>query len=112
MTRARERLILTSTYPYTDPKYSPGKIDRPIKWLAGAPEIEESLPEGRVQQLGEAAVQVECFSPERIAPMRDIAVQQLDASLAAARQAVRDSLPVVWEAPNVSPADVDAIVNR
>jgi len=112
MTRARERLILTSTYPYGDPKDSPGKLDKPVKWLAGALEIAESLPEGRVQQLGQAGVQVECFSPERIAPMRDVAAQQLDASLAAARQAVRDSLPVVWEAPNGLADDVNAIVSR
>ena len=39
-------------------------------------------------------------------------LRQLDAVLAAARQAVRDGPPVQWESPNGADADVDAIVRR
>ena len=70
MTRARERLILTSSYSYGDPKYIPNRLKNPIKWLGGALGIEEPLAEGRVQPLGVSVVRVESFSPDRIAPTR------------------------------------------
>jgi ATP-dependent helicase/nuclease subunit A len=112
MTRARERLILTSTYPYTDPGYEPGRLRKPINWLGGALRIEEPLAEGRDVRLGSSTVHVECYSPGRIAPMRDEAVHQIDAVLAAAREAVREGRSVEWPAPNGSADGVDAIVRR
>ena len=112
MTRARERLILTSTYPYTEPRYAPNRLGKPIGWLAGALGIDKPLNGGRLQRLGAADVRVECFSQERIAPMRNAAALQLDTALAAARLAVRDGRPVQWAPPNGSGADVDAIVSR
>jgi ATP-dependent helicase/nuclease subunit A len=112
MTRARERLILTSTYPYADPKYEPGRLKKPIDWLAGSLGVEEPLSEGRALQFGCAAVRVESFSVERIAPMRDAAAQQLDTVLAVARQMVREGGQVRWPAPNGSGDDVESIVDR
>jgi ATP-dependent exoDNAse (exonuclease V) beta subunit len=112
MTRARERLILTSTYPYGDPKYTPSRLKKPVDWLAGALGIEDPLKEARIQPLGASSVRVESFSPERIAPMRAVAARQLDAVLTAARRAVREGRPVEWALPNVSGDHVDAIVTR
>ena len=112
MTRARERLILTSTYPYGDPGYEPGRLRKPINWLAGALGIKEPLAAGSVRRLGSSAVRVECFSPERIAPMRDDAARQLDTVLAAAREAVREGRRVEWPSPNGAAVDVEAIVGR
>ena len=112
MTRAREKLILTSTYPYTDPRFEPGRLDKPIKWLAGALEVDASLPEGEVRRLGASDVRVECFSPDRIARRANTGVQGSDAALAAAREAVRAGTPVEWTAPNGSGVDVDSIVTR
>jgi CRISPR/Cas system-associated exonuclease Cas4 (RecB family) len=112
MTRARERLILTSTYPYGKPKYAPDRLNKPISWLAGVLGVDESLPEGIIRQFGESSVRVECFSPQRIAPMRNAAAQQLDTVLAAARLAVRAGRPVQWISPNGSGAEVEAIVSR
>ena len=112
MTRARERLVLTSTYPYTDPNYEPGRLGKPIRWLAGALGIEEPLAEGRVVRMGSSAVRVECYSPERVAPMRSDAAQQLDVALAAARQAVREGRRVEWAAPDGTGGDVEAVVAR
>ena len=111
MTRARERLILTSTYPYADPKYEPSHLRKPIAWLAGALGITQPVAEGAVLRLGSCDVRVECYSPERIEPMRNDAARQVDEALAAARQAVREGRRVGWALPNVS-ADVDAIVGR
>ena len=112
MTRARERLILTSTYPYSEPDYEPDRLKKPVNWLAGALGIEEPLSEGRVQRLGASDVRVECFSPERIAPMKDAAARELDVALDVARRAVREGRPVQWEEPNGTAASVDAIVTR
>ena len=112
MTRAREKLILTSSYAYGEPKYEPDQLNKPIGWFAGALGIYGPLPEGEVKRFGGSAVRVECFSPERIAPMRNAVAQQHDAVLAAARLAVRDGRPVQWNSPNGSGADVDAIVSR
>jgi ATP-dependent helicase/nuclease subunit A len=112
MTRARERLILTSTYPYGEPKYAPNRLRKPVDWLAGSLEVDTPLSEGRLQPLGATTVRVECFSPERVAPMRDTAARQLDVALAAARRAVREGRPVEWESPNGSGDHVDAIVSR
>ena len=111
MTRARERLILTSTYPYGNPAYESGRLRKPINWLAGALGIEEPLAEGRLLRLGSSAVRVECYSPGRIAPMRDEAARQMDTVLDAARQAVSEGRAVEWPSPNDS-ADVEAIVSR
>ena len=112
MTRARERLVLTSTYAYSDPGYEPGRLRKPISWLAGALGIDEPLAEGRVQRLGSSAVRVECYSPERIAPMRDEAARQLDTVLAAAREAVREGRQVEWASPNGSAEAIEATVSR
>jgi ATP-dependent helicase/nuclease subunit A len=112
MTRARERLILTSTYPYSDPKFAPNRLDKPIKWLAGALGIQDPLEEGNVQQLGASTVRIECYSPARIAPMRNAAARELDEALQAARRAIRDGQPVEWAMPNGSGDDVDAVVDR
>ena len=112
MTRARERLILTSTYPYGEPKYAPGRLKKPVDWLAGTLGIDQPLPEATIQALGAARVRVECFSPERIAPMRDIAARQLDVALIAAHRAVREGRPVEWISPNGSADRVDAMVTR
>lgn len=112
MTRARERLILTSTYPYLEPRYEPNRLEKPVRWLAGALGVEEPLEKGRVQQLGVTTVRVECYSPARVGPMRDAAARELDAALQAARQAIRAGQPVEWPLPNGSGDAVDAIVNR
>ncbi|MDF2775061.1 MAG: UvrD/REP helicase, partial [Geminicoccaceae bacterium] len=112
MTRARERLILTSTYPYTETRYEPSRLDKPIKWLAGALGVEESLAEPQVQRLGASAARVDCYAPERIARMRDTAARDLDVALQAARRAIREGRPVEWAMPNGSGADMDAIVSR
>jgi ATP-dependent helicase/nuclease subunit A len=112
MTRARERLILTSTYPYGDPGYEPGRLRKPINWLAGALAIDEPLAEGRVQGLGSSVVRVEGYSPGRIAPMRDDAARQLDTVLAAAREAVREGRTVEWQSPNGSAEAIEGIVSR
>jgi ATP-dependent helicase/nuclease subunit A len=56
-------------------------------------------------------VQLDSFSPERIAPMRDAAAAEVDRELAVARRAVRDGRPVEWSPPNAA-AEVDAIVTR
>ena len=63
-------------------------------------------------RLGSSAVRVECYSPERIAPMREEAAQQLDTALAAARQAVREGRRVEWTSPNGGADDVESIVSR
>jgi ATP-dependent exoDNAse (exonuclease V) beta subunit len=111
MTRARERLVMSSSYAYPEPRWEPGRLDRPVKWLAGALGIAEPLAEGRVISLGAATVRVECFSPARIAPMRDAAAQQHDAALRAARRAVRDRRPVEWERGNVSDDEIAGLVS-
>ena len=101
MTRARERLILTSTYPYADPKYEPGRLRQADQLARGcARDRRATRRAAKCADLARARVQVECFSPERIAPMRDAAAQQLDTALAAARQAVREGRPVQWASPN------------
>ena len=112
MTRARERLILTSTYAYGEPTYEPDRLKRPIGWFAGALGIAEPMAEGSVRKFGASSVNVECFSPARIAPMREAADRQLDVALAVARQAVRDGRPAQWESPNGHGKEVDAVVHR
>ena len=112
MTRARERLILTSTYPYVDPKYESDRLRKPISWLAGALELSEPLAAGEVRRIGSTDIRVDCYSPERIEPMRNAVAQQMDVVLAAARDAVRRGTHVTWPAPNVDITGVDAIVSR
>lgn len=112
ITRARERLILTSTYSYPEPKFEPSRLDKPVKWIAGALGIVAATPEPTVDALGVSEVRVEHFSRERLEGMRDAADRQLDVALDAARRAVRSGEPVAWESPNGAGAEVDAIVSR
>jgi ATP-dependent helicase/nuclease subunit A len=63
-------------------------------------------------RLGSSAVRVECYSPERIAPVRDDAARQLDTVLAAAREAVREGRKVEWPSPNGSAEAIEATVSR
>jgi ATP-dependent helicase/nuclease subunit A len=111
MTRARERLILTSTFLYGEPKYEPNRLGKPVAWLAGELGVTNSLPDGIERDLGAASVRVESFSPDRVAEMRPESDQAADRALAVARGAVRDGRPVLWDAPNGA-VDVDAIVDR
>jgi ATP-dependent helicase/nuclease subunit A len=112
MTRARERLILTSTYRYQEPRYEPNRLEKPVRWLAAALGVEESLEEARIQHLGASTLRVECYPPDRIARMRNSVARELDAALQAARQAIREGRPVEWPLPNGSGDAVDTIVSR
>jgi ATP-dependent helicase/nuclease subunit A len=112
MTRARERLILTSTYSYPEPKFEPSRLDRPVKWLAGALGITSATSEPTMDQLGRSNVRVSHFSHEQLERAREAVDRRQDAMLAAARRAVRDGTPVVWESMNGVGAEVDAIVAR
>jgi CRISPR/Cas system-associated exonuclease Cas4 (RecB family) len=103
---------LTSAYPYGDPKYEPGQLRKPINWLAGTLGVDEPLADGKVVRIGSSEVRVECYSPDRIAPMRDDAARQLDTVLVAAREAVRMGQTVDWPSPNGSADSIEAIVSR
>ncbi|HTL34971.1 MAG TPA: 3'-5' exonuclease, partial [Kofleriaceae bacterium] len=107
MTRARERLILTSKYKYEESKSSRPGLTVPIKWLASELAIEESDVETEVVSYRSARVSVRHLTPDRITPMRNAAAAFQDARLAAARQAVRDGAQVDWDAP--SERDGDAV---
>ena len=112
MTRARERVILTSTYSYPEPKFEPSRLDKPVKWLAAGLGIVAPAAEASIDTLGASTIRVEHFSRERLEKVRDDAGQQLDAVLDAARRAVRSGDPVVWESPNGDGSEIDAIVSR
>ena len=113
MTRARERLILTSKFKYEESKSTRPGLTVPIKWLASELAIEASEVEKEVVSYRSAKVSVRHLTPDRIAPMRNAAAAFQDARLAAARQAVRDGTPVEWESPSQSDADaVSAAVGR
>jgi ATP-dependent helicase/nuclease subunit A len=112
MTRARERLILSSRYNYESKSTRPG-LTIPIKWFASELAIEESKPEASPVRLGAATVLVDHLSPEHVARMRDDSAAVYDDRLAAARRAVRDGLPVEWDAPGAADGDaVSAAVGR
>ena len=100
MTRARERLILTSKFKYEESKSSRPGLTVPIKWLASKLAIEEAEVETQVISYGSAQISVRHLTPDRIAPMRNAAAAFQDARLAVARQAVRDGSTVEWKAPS------------
>jgi len=113
MTRARERLILTSRFKYEESKSTRPGLTVPIKWLASEIAIRQSDVETEVVSYHSAQVSVRHLTPDRIAPMRNAAAALQDARLAAARQAVRDGAPVEWDAPGESDAEaVSAAVGR
>ena len=100
MTRARERLILTSRFRYDQSESTRPGLTVPIKWLASELPIQASDVETQVVSYHSAQICVRHLTPDRVKPMRNAAAAFQDARLAAARQAVRDGDPVEWDAPS------------
>ncbi len=96
MTRARERLILSGRYSYPKTPINKNGLAAPMDWLAIELGITAPGTEATIVRLGAAELLVDFVSPERVETLRAAAAGLRDERLAAARQAVRDGLPVEW----------------